>query len=189
MQEGASRAGPLIEQESGAFFGRGEKCAVIEDLRGAGERVDHQSVPAPENLVVLARLHSLIPHGEQLRPRLRQLPFKLIQIPASQRRALLDRLWQIENALLVLEVAVVGYIINDAETLALIWSEHLFDFRRRPYVKLAFLPFAVGIFGAVKATGRIGHIAQDVIAGLADRLREAHVLCDLQSIKCRPRNP
>ncbi len=138
----------------------------FERRAGAGHRVDHQPVPGDDHFVVAARANALFARGKQLLAALGQLGGQLVRLAAEDLRALLERLRQVEDVA-AFEVAVVGHIVHAAERRAALVAEHRFDFVGRPGVEHAFVAFAVGVFGAVEAAGRVGHVADDVVERLA----------------------
>src|SRR5882672_2433474 len=70
-------------------------------------------------------------------------------------------------------------LLGDAEIadrqLELLRRQQARKFRARPAVELAFVPFAVRIFGGIKAALGMGHVAQDVIEDVARALRMARL--------------
>src|SRR6185369_6232125 len=65
----------------------------------------------------------------------------------------------------VFEISRVSYIKKVAKQRAFFCAEDLDNLFLSPNVEFSFLAFAVGIFGRVKPSLRIGHIANDVLQG------------------------
>jgi hypothetical protein len=146
---------------------------LFDDARRAGQGVDHQGVPTDEDLVVLAGADALVANRQQFGTGFGELHFQLVDIPVFHRGALLDGFGQVEDAFAVLEIAGVADVIGITKTLAGFLTEDLFDLGGRPNIELSLLAFAVGVFSAVEAAGGIGHVGEDVVAGLAHDTGEA----------------
>ena len=164
-------------QHSAVFFAkraqhelsRRNRCAkkrlILEHHGRASHRVDHQPVPAREDLVVFAGTNSLITNREQLLLGLRHLLAKLIDIPTFDGRTLFQRLAEIWDVL-AFEVAMLGDVEDVAELLRKILSKNTLHFVDGPDIELAFFSFAIGIFGAVETTSVVRHVLEHVVTDL-----------------------
>ena len=87
---------------------------------------------------------------------------------------------------LALEVAAIRDVIDAAEDLAELSTQHRLDLRRLPDEVFALVPFAVGVLRCVEAAVRMDHLAADVGQRLLDDLLEAGLAAEPPAVEVQP---
>ena len=175
VQQSPIVAAHVFEHEPRRPLGRLEIAWLVQHAGRLGERLDHQSVPCHQHLVVEARVNAFLARRQQHCPIGCELLCQRTGVHAQRRRALGERVGQIENALAVLEVSVGRHVIHAAEGLGRVGAEHFGHFLGRPHEELAFGALAVGVLRAVEAAGGVGHLAEHIVARFANHAGEVLV--------------
>jgi hypothetical protein len=130
---------------------RGDVLGAAERAPRLRERARHETVPGRQNLVVAPGLHPALARLEQL--------------AAPRRSAFRIRLTgQPENTLALEIRAAVDAPVRHRRVG--VRPEHRADLVGRPDEELALMALGVRVLRGVEATGRIGHLAQDVVERL-----------------------
>ncbi len=120
---------------------------AAQDVRRFSECRQHKPIPRRKSLVVAAGPYALLARIEKFSLARFDYSINLLDALAFLFGERFKQNGSVENRLAVLEVTFVGDIKTFAEHFAVFLTESAQHFTLRPYVKLAFHAFAVGVFG------------------------------------------
>src|SRR5262249_6556613 len=145
----AVRAAHAPQDKVGGASGRRGVLRLFQDLRGLGERGDHQTVPRGQALLVAPRPDAPAAHLEEFSLRLAELAAQLLDTEFEQARLLLVGARTVQDVM-TFPVALGSNVINGAEHVGQFPAQDLLDLRDGPDEELALLALAVGVLGAVE---------------------------------------
>ena len=122
-------------------------------LVGRTQALDHQRVPARDDVFVAARANAPRPLAEQSRTQSVE--------PSRVGRVQLDG--PVGHRAAALEIPVLGDPKRTARERAILRAERLVDLRRSPNVEAALFALAVGVLAGEKAAFRMRQVAQHVL--------------------------
>ena len=164
-----------------------QEVRPVEYGAGFGQRSQHETIPRRQDFLVAAWPHACGARFEQhLTPtfqRGQQLRFRNAQL----RSELQGRIVHVQDAGAALEVARRRNVVKGSEQSRVLIAEQVAQLGWSPDVKLAFFAFGICILGRVEATGRVGHIPQDVADNLLDDVLEERITGGLIAHQVGPR--